>query len=245
MFFFLEIIYPRIPGVIPPQDFVNTAAPQDILSLYANYLVSLCFWAAGLLALAGLIYGGVLYLLSTGKPERMNNAKSQISGAFFGLLILFSSYLILSTINPQLTELKIPTLETIDIPERPEVQLPDLEGAGSSIDVEIPLGRIIEKIFETYVSEYPKPKNPWTPRMTRIKDNRDETEEVIDSILEYSKTLEDLADDCDCQSTDPDPECDDSGCSGDCWPRPFICTCDPCVIRPADRRPAAASRSRQ
>jgi len=48
--FFLEIIYPRIPGALAPQDFLNTALAEDILSLYAKYLINLCVWAGGILA---------------------------------------------------------------------------------------------------------------------------------------------------------------------------------------------------
>ncbi len=227
LLFFLEIIYPKIPGVLAPQDFLNlnTSLPEDVLSLYAKYLVNLCIWAGGILALAGLIYGGVLYLISTGKPDRMVLAKNQISAAFFGLLILLSSYLILKTLSPQFINLKIPTLQQVQIPVKPYVPLPEITAINSSIDVEMPFARIIEKIFETYISDYPKPEEEETPRMTRIKDIAETTKEITGNLLNQSENLKNAADKCKCEILQPDPPCNHYGCN-DCPPK--YCTCDPC-----------------
>ncbi len=225
LLFFLEIIYPRIPGALAPQDFLNTALPEDILSLYAKYLINLSVWAGGILALAGLIYGGVLYLISTGKPDRMILAKNQISAAFFGLLILLSSYLILKTLSPQFINLKIPTLQQVQIPAKPDVPLPKITAINSSIDIEMPFARIIEKIFETYISDYPKLEEEKTPRITRVKDIIEETKEITGKLLSQSKDLKSAADKCQCEILRPDPPCDHYGCN-DCPPK--YCTCDPC-----------------
>ena len=221
LLFFLEIIYPRIPGALAPQDFLDTALSEDILSLYAKYLVNLSIWAGGILALAGLIYGGILYLISTGKPDRMVLAKNQITGAFFGLLILLSSYLILKTLSPQFINLKIPMLQQVQIPVKPDVPLPEITAINSSIDVEMPFARVIEKIFETYISDYPKPEDKKTPRMTRIKNITETTKEITDKLFEQSKDLKNAADDCQCkeQTTacceiqDPGPGCTDTNCN--------------------------------
>jgi len=60
----------------------------------------------GLAAFVALIIGGFLYLTSMGEPTRLAEAKDRIKSAFFGLILLLSSWLILNTINPQLTTLK-------------------------------------------------------------------------------------------------------------------------------------------
>ena len=219
-----EINYPRIPGVLAPQDFPPDAQP----GLFIKYIVNLAMWATGIIALVALIYGGILYLMSSGKPERMATAKDQILGAFLGILILFSIYFILQTINPNLRNLTMPELDVIEIPEGANVELPIFNRTDSSIDVELPIGRIIEKVFETYVSEHPTPEETWIPRLTRILNRVNATQQIIDPIFEYSMILEDLADDCECEQTDPDPDCPIPGCHGDCFPRPLACTCDPC-----------------
>ena len=77
-------------------------------SLY-TYIISI----AGVIALAGLIIGGILYLTSAGEPEKLNKARKQILAASFGIIILLSSYLILRTINPELVSFEMPTLENI------------------------------------------------------------------------------------------------------------------------------------
>lgn len=245
LLFFLEIIYPRVPGALAPQDFLNTALPEDVLSLYAKYLINLSVWTGGMLALAGLIYGGILYLISTGKPDRMTLAKNQISAAFFGLLLLLSSYLVLKTISPQFINLKIPALQQVQIPVKPDVPLPEITAINSSIDVEMPFARIIEKIFETYISDYPKPEEEETPRMIRIKEITETTKEITDKLKEQNEKLKDYTEtgnpstaDCRCfyprftcsegGGTHPDPCCwwwFHSSC-GNCPPK--HCSSDPC-----------------
>ena len=220
--FALEITYPRVPGAAPPQDFLTTAPPEDVLSLYAKYLVNLCIWAGGILALAGLIYGGILYLISTGKPDRMVLAKSQISAAFFGLLLLLSSFLILKTLSPQFINLKIPALQPITVIDRPTIPSPPTKELRTSINVEIPFGTVIEKwVFEGTV--------PWEQgkRIPRIKSNVETTREITDKLLSQSKDLKNYSDACECfGNTLPDPRCNYYGCPP--CPRSDKCTCDPC-----------------
>ncbi len=93
-----------------------------------TYIISI----AGVIALIALIIGGILYLTSSGEPEKLNKARKQILAAFLGIIILFSSYLILRTINPDLVSFEMPDLEDIvfdpsDMPT-PETKVPKLLG---------------------------------------------------------------------------------------------------------------------
>ncbi len=93
-----------------------------------TYIISI----AGVIALVGLIIGGVLYLTSAGDPEKLSKARKQILAAFLGIVILLSSYLILRTINPELVSFEMPGLEKIifsplDIPPL-ETKTPKLLG---------------------------------------------------------------------------------------------------------------------
>ncbi len=74
---------------------------EYILALY-NYGLSI----AGILAALVLMGGGVLWLTSAGNAGRLGQAKELIAGSISGLIILFSSYLILVQINPDLIQLK-------------------------------------------------------------------------------------------------------------------------------------------
>jgi hypothetical protein len=64
----------------------------------------------GLITFGALIYGGFRYLTSAGNPTAMSDAKDQISSALLGLILLFCSWLILNTINPELILLGEPPI---------------------------------------------------------------------------------------------------------------------------------------
>lgn len=102
----LEIEYPEIEGEQPEQ--VTTPVPE-----YFKYVFNFLIWISGLIALIVLIYAGFQYFTSAGSPERINDAKSRISAALLGILILFGSYLILITINPDLIVFRLPRLKPI------------------------------------------------------------------------------------------------------------------------------------
>ncbi len=84
------------------------AAATSSLDL-ARQVSNLYNWAIGagaIVALGIIIYGGVLYSASAGNASRIGEAKTWIQSAIFGLILLFSSYLILFTINPDLVKLE-------------------------------------------------------------------------------------------------------------------------------------------
>lgn len=91
----LEVKYPEVEGFKPE-------TTKTLLPDYVKYIFNFLIWASGLIALGALVYGGFKYLTSAGMPEKLKDAKEQIAAALLGLLILFASYLILITINPQL-----------------------------------------------------------------------------------------------------------------------------------------------
>ncbi len=82
----------------------------------AEYIHQFLIFGLGLVgvaALAAITYGGFLYLVSGGSETRKSEGKDWITGAVWGVLLLFCSYLILNTINPDLVSLKEPKVEPI------------------------------------------------------------------------------------------------------------------------------------
>ena len=80
-------------------------------------------WALAIGAIAALgiiVFGGILYITSTGSPGRLREARAWITAALVGLIILFGSFLILKTLNPKLTK-----LEDIVLPINPEAVMPE------------------------------------------------------------------------------------------------------------------------
>lgn|GEM_PF-1951023 len=97
----VEIEYPEIPGAVTPRT-TKTFLPE-----YIRYLFNFAIVLAGLVAFVSLVYGGTRYLVSAGSPVAISDAKSQITAGILGLLLILGSYLLLTTINPQLTILKV------------------------------------------------------------------------------------------------------------------------------------------
>lgn len=92
----LEVDYPEIQGSKPE----TTAVP---IPEYVKYIFNFAIAICGLIGFGVLIFGGVRYLTSAGNSEKLKEAKKQVKSALLGILILLFSYLILITINPQLT----------------------------------------------------------------------------------------------------------------------------------------------
>ena len=74
---------------------------------YLKYIFNLGMGIAGVLALITLVIGGFRYITSVGNPGVISDAKKRIFGGIFGLILLLSSYLILTTINPELKVLQV------------------------------------------------------------------------------------------------------------------------------------------
>lgn len=68
-----------------------------------------------ILTFGSLIYASFKYIVSTGDPQKLSKAKNMLSSSFLGLLLLFSSWLLISILNPELgviSNIGIPNLET-------------------------------------------------------------------------------------------------------------------------------------
>jgi len=99
----LEVEYPKIGETEPP-------TTKTMLPGYVEYIFNLVILLSGLVAFGVLVVGGFRYLTSAGNPSVMSDSKDQIFSAFIGLIIVLSSYIILTTINP---ELKIINIEPL------------------------------------------------------------------------------------------------------------------------------------
>jgi hypothetical protein len=87
----LEVPIPGLTSTCLP------ALPDYIVAIY-NFALMII----GIICFGALLYGGLRYLTSVGKPAAISDARDQIFSALLGLIILFSAYLILRTINPEL-----------------------------------------------------------------------------------------------------------------------------------------------
>lgn len=90
----LEIDYPGAGGGNLTEE---TTFPQ-----YIGYLFNFSIAMAGIIALGVIIWAGIKILTSPDQPATVQDARTKITGALLGIIILLSSYLILTTINPSL-----------------------------------------------------------------------------------------------------------------------------------------------
>jgi hypothetical protein len=104
------------------QTFTNAVSATNSSELNNIGLVSYIFGfydfaliIAGILAMGAIIYGAILYAISSGNTSRQSDAKEWITQALLGLLLLLAANLLLGTINPKIISpsINIPKLESI------------------------------------------------------------------------------------------------------------------------------------
>jgi hypothetical protein len=74
------------------------------LGIYVNQIYIWSLSVAAILALLMIVFGGYITLTSAGNAERASRGKSFILSSLIGLVLLFGSYILLRTINPDLVD---------------------------------------------------------------------------------------------------------------------------------------------
>ena len=95
----LEVIYPNIPGYITPS---STCTGNDCLGIFIAYWFGFAIYIAGAIALISLAVASVQFIVSAGNTGATTDAKDRIRGALLGMVLLFSSFIIIRAINPAL-----------------------------------------------------------------------------------------------------------------------------------------------
>ena len=193
----LEIEYPEVAGIKPESSRVS-------LPNYVNYIFNLSLALSGVVVFLVIFYSGFRYFISTGDPAKKKDAADGIKAAFLGLTILLFSYLILTTINPQLIFLSMPERENFNVEELVglEVAPPD-----TLFYNEMPLGGLIEELF---LSE----------RIKEIKEISQKVSDISTDLNKASQQLYGFAIGCSCNNCSPvcDGECGGGYCNGDPCP---------------------------
>lgn len=95
-----------IDGTVEVGKQVGTKMTSTLLPSYIGAFYKYGLTVTGLLATVILMAGGIIWLTSAGNESKVKQAKEMIFGSLAGVLLLFSSYIILETINPELVKLK-------------------------------------------------------------------------------------------------------------------------------------------
>lgn len=148
IFFYLPASKTSAAGLEVEYPTLSTGAsitPDSDLAQYLKYVFDFGVFAGFFAVFLSLIWAGVLYFVSAGKPDALAMAKDRVSGAISGLLILATLVLIIITINPQLSIFKLNPLEKVPepppVPPAPGVNFyksQDCSGATSTKSTSIP-----------------------------------------------------------------------------------------------------------
>ena len=98
----LNLEYPEFGGID-----INNDKSQDINQIIV-WLYYFIIGISGFSAFFMFVWGGFKWSSSAGDPTAIGEATDMIKSAAIGVLIILSSYLILQTINPELTTLNLP-----------------------------------------------------------------------------------------------------------------------------------------
>lgn len=109
------VINPNIPGSYATSSVPVESGPGVFIANFYQFALMI----GGLLAFGMIVWGGVKYAASRGNPSAESDAKDRIYGALIGLLLLAGVYIILFTINPNLLNLQLPTLQNVTITASP------------------------------------------------------------------------------------------------------------------------------
>lgn len=146
MIFLLSLLQTFTPSVkfgkIPAStEISDPAAGGTLLAKYISEIYTFGIGAGAFLAVVMIMWGGFLYITASGISSQAEKGKHAIQMAFLGLVILFTSYIMLQTINPAILTLKFPNIKPITkIGEVPEVvRLPNVPIGFGEPDVGVAL----------------------------------------------------------------------------------------------------------
>jgi len=149
---------------LPGSDFEKGVTTTPSIAKYVQGIYNYAIGIVGILAAVVLMWGGVVWLTSGGSAERVNSAKSWIGAALSGLVLVLTSYLILSTINPDLVIFK--PLEVINVGEK-RIELVCCEGVNKD------LGNVVG--YAEIMTEKKCEEKKGIPYFNSLVSNKDET----------------------------------------------------------------------
>ena len=129
--------------------------PSMPLTAIVSVVFNALLMAGGLAGLVMIVLGGVKYLTSAGLPAETKDAKNQIFAAILGLIILFSSWLVLNSINPEITTIREPSMSPVPVITPPDAPSGPTDPSPAAFFY-IPLGEIIDDVIEQEQDSLPK-----------------------------------------------------------------------------------------
>jgi cell wall-associated NlpC family hydrolase len=122
-------------SLLAPLPGIDRVTENETVGGYLNTLIQIIIGVIGLLSVVMIIVGGIQYM-STDAIAGKDEGRQTIQGAVLGLLLALGSFVILNTIDPDLTRLE---------PDIPETSI-QLTGGDATITDYVPLGNINDPV---------------------------------------------------------------------------------------------------
>lgn len=90
----------------------------DLSKDFPSYVMAIykfSIWTVGIAALLMVTIGGFMYFTAAGNTSNLGKAKTVITDALLGVVLALTAWLLLNTINPDLTRIDLSSLESIKI----------------------------------------------------------------------------------------------------------------------------------
>lgn len=175
-----------LPG-LPKWQAQSVAAGETAKTTYiVDYVIALYSYGLTILTIAAviaLLIGGILYLSAGLLPDNIATAKKLIVGAFSGLLLVLSSYLMLGLINPELITFRPMEIETIK-PEELDFNISTTSDHNPTAGESFP--GVIPSVSASSCDTKPSVKadNPFTVNTEYLG--------AIDCLTKYERNLDDI-----------------------------------------------------
>ncbi|MGC9046584.1 MAG: pilin [Minisyncoccia bacterium] len=114
-FYFIQLVYAFDTRLI--NNIGQGATPPELVKNIYNFSMLV----GGIIAVGVIVYAGILRIFSSGNPKKIQESNSYITGAIFGLLLLFGASILFNTINPRIANLTF-AMFRIQVPNPPPRQ---------------------------------------------------------------------------------------------------------------------------
>lgn len=80
---------------------------------YVNAVYKFLVWSVGIAAMFMISIGGFMYFTAAGNTSKMESGKRVIVDAIWGLVAVMVAWVVLNTINPNLTNINLQSVENL------------------------------------------------------------------------------------------------------------------------------------
>ncbi len=100
---------------VPMEPIPGTEGTAAISSFpaYVNAVYKFLVWSVGIAAMFMISIGGFMYFTAAGNTSKMESGKRVIVDAIWGLVAVMVAWVVLNTINPNLTNINLQSVESL------------------------------------------------------------------------------------------------------------------------------------